>query len=125
MRQRTLHDLEVAARILKGRKVNRDVRLIVTPATVNIYREALELGYIKAIAEAGAVVTNPTCGSCFGGHMGGLLAPGEVAVTSTTRNFRGRMGSRDASIFLASSATVAASALNGYISDPPREVMAQ
>ncbi|GGM75940.1 3-isopropylmalate dehydratase large subunit [Thermogymnomonas acidicola] len=118
-----LHDLEVAARILKGRKVNRDVRLIVTPATVNIYREALELGYIKAIAEAGAVVTNPTCGSCFGGHMG-LLAPGEVAVTSTTRNFRGRMGSRDASIFLASSATVAASALNGYISDP-REVMAQ
>lgn len=112
-----LEDLEIASRILKGRKVHSGTRLIVTPATKRIYLEALERGYIKILIEAGAIVTNPTCGSCMGGHMG-LLGDGEVAVSSTTRNFKGRMGSRNAEIYLASSGTVAASAINGYITDP-------
>jgi 3-isopropylmalate/(R)-2-methylmalate dehydratase large subunit len=112
-----LHDLEIAARILKGRKISRDTRLVVTPATQEIYRQALELGYVKEITEAGGIVTNATCGSCFGGHMG-LLGDNEVGITSTTRNFKGRMGSRSASIYLASSATVAASAIESRITDP-------
>lgn len=112
-----LHDLEIAARILRGRKVNKNTRLIVTPATQNIYRQALKLGYVSDITEAGGIVTNATCGSCFGGHMG-LLGENEVGITSTTRNFKGRMGSRSASIYIASSATVAASAIEGRITDP-------
>ncbi|MEM0134196.1 MAG: aconitase/3-isopropylmalate dehydratase large subunit family protein [Thermoplasmatales archaeon] len=112
-----LSDIEIAARILNGRKVNSHVRLIVTPATQNIYQEAVRQGYVSIITEAGGIVTNPTCGSCFGGHMG-LLASGEVGITSTTRNFKGRMGSRDAKIYMASSATVAASAVMGVITDP-------
>ncbi len=112
-----LHDLEIAARVLKGKKVNKGTRLIVTPATQEIYRKSLSLGYIRDITEAGGIVTNATCGSCFGGHMG-LLGDGEIAITSTTRNFKGRMGSRNARIFMASSATVAASAIEGKIADP-------
>lgn len=112
-----LEDLASAARILKGRKIHNGTRLIVTPATQSIYIKALELGYISTIVSAGGIVTNPTCGSCMGGHMG-LLSEGEVAVSSTTRNFKGRMGSRDASIYLASSATVAASAVKGFLTDP-------
>lgn len=112
-----LSDLASAAEILDGRKVNPDVRLIVTPSTQSIYMEAERLGYISKIVRAGGVVTNPTCGSCFGGHMG-LLGDGETAITSTTRNFRGRMGSRDARIYMGSSATVAASAVEGRIADP-------
>ena len=112
-----LSDLEVASRILEGRKVSRDTRLIVTPSTQHIYLEAERLGYIRKIAEAGGLVTNSTCGSCFGGHMG-LLGLGENGITSTTRNFKGRMGSRDAKIYMASSATVAASAVEGKITDP-------
>jgi len=112
-----LHDLKIAAQVLRGRKVSKDTRLIVTPATQEIYRKALSLGYIRDIVEAGGIVTNATCGSCFGGHMG-LLGDGEVAITSTTRNFKGRMGSRNAKIYLASSATVAASAIEGKIVDP-------
>ena len=112
-----IEDLESAARILKGRKVHRDTRLIVTPATPEIYRNAERLGYIGEIIDAGGMVTNPTCGSCMGGHMG-ILADGETAITSTTRNFRGRMGSREAKIYMASSATVAASAIKGYVADP-------
>ena len=112
-----LSDLEAAARILKGRSVNRNSRLIVTPSTQEIYMKAQKLGYIDTIMEAGGIVTNSTCGSCFGGHMG-LVCPGENVITSTTRNFKGRMGSRDAKIFMASSATVAASAIEGKIADP-------
>ena len=112
-----LSDLEVAARILKGRKVHPGTRLIVTPATQSIYLRGMELGYIPTIVKAGGIVTNPTCGSCMGGHMG-LLADGETAITSTTRNFKGRMGSRDARIYMASSATVAASAVAGEIVSP-------
>ena len=112
-----IEDLESAARILNGRKVNPDTRLIVTPATPEIYRTAIRLGYIGKITDAGGMVTNPTCGSCMGGHMG-ILAEGETAITSTTRNFKGRMGSREAKIYMASSATVAASAVRGCITDP-------
>lgn len=112
-----LSDLKTASEILEGKKVDRGVRLIVTPATQWIYLEAERLGYLEKIVRAGGMITNPTCGSCFGGHMG-LLGAGDVCVTSTTRNFKGRMGSRDARIYLASSSTVAASAITGRISDP-------
>ena len=112
-----IHDLEIAARVLKGRKISHGIRLIVTPATQEIYREALSRGYIRDIIEAGGIVTNATCGSCFGGHMG-VLGDNEIGITSTTRNFKGRMGSRNAKIYMASSATVAASAINGVITDP-------
>ncbi len=112
-------DLQVAAGILDGKSVHPDVRLIVTPASVEVYRWALGNGIIETFTEAGAVVTNPTCGVCVGGHLG-LLAAGEVCIASSNRNFRGRMGSPDAEIYLASPATVAASALAGRIVNPIR-----
>lgn len=112
-----LDDLRVAAEILEGRTVAEGVRLIVTPASQQVYRDALRLGYLGTLADAGAVVTNSTCGACFGYHMG-LLGPGEVCLTASTRNFRGRMGSPDAEIYMASSATVAASAVVGRPVDP-------
>lgn len=112
-----LADLRVAAEILKGRKIADGVRLIVTPASQAIYLEAIRLGYIESLASAGALVTNSTCGACSGGHMG-VLAAGETCITSSTRNYKGRMGSADARIYMASSATVAASSLTGWISDP-------
>ncbi|GAA2557023.1 aconitase/3-isopropylmalate dehydratase large subunit family protein [Streptomyces sp. NPDC058947] len=120
-----LADLEVAARIVQGRRVAPGVRLIVTPASQQVYLEAVKRGYVATLVEAGAVVTNSTCGACFGYHMG-VLAPGEVCVTSSTRNFRGRMGSTEAQVYMASPATVAASALAGYIAAPdqPAEVAA-
>jgi 3-isopropylmalate/(R)-2-methylmalate dehydratase large subunit len=111
-----LADLAVAAEILQGQKVATGVRLIVTPASQQIYLDAVRLGYVTAIVEAGAVVTNSTCGACFGYHMG-VLAPGEVCITASTRNFRGRMGSTEASVYMASPATVAASAILGRIAD--------
>ncbi|GAA0903925.1 MULTISPECIES: aconitase/3-isopropylmalate dehydratase large subunit family protein [Streptomyces violaceusniger group] len=112
-----LEDLRIAAEILGGRQVARDVRLIVTPASQQVYRDAVRLGYVQALADAGAVVTNSTCGACFGYHMG-VLGAGEVCLTSSTRNFRGRMGSPDAEIYMASTATVASSAVIGRITDP-------
>ena len=112
-----LEDLEIAAAIMSGRRVADGTRLIVTPASQATYVEASRRGFLTTLAEAGAVVTNATCGACFGYHMG-VLAPGEVCVTASTRNFRGRMGSPDASVFMASPATVAASAITGRISDP-------
>jgi 3-isopropylmalate/(R)-2-methylmalate dehydratase large subunit len=111
-----LEDLQMAANVLRGRTVAPGVRLLVTPASQAVYREAMRLGYLQDIADAGGVVTNSTCGACFGYHMG-VLGPGEVCVTSSTRNFTGRMGSPDAEIFMASPATVAASAVAGYITD--------
>jgi 3-isopropylmalate/(R)-2-methylmalate dehydratase large subunit len=114
-----LDDLRVAADILRGKQVADRVRLIVTPASQAVYREAMRLGYLQDIADAGGVVTNSTCGACFGYHMG-VVGPGEVCLTSSTRNFRGRMGSPDAEIFMGSPATVAASALTGVITDPRR-----
>ncbi|MEM1550433.1 MAG: 3-isopropylmalate dehydratase large subunit [Candidatus Bathyarchaeia archaeon] len=114
-----LEDLEVAARILKGRRIKRGVRMIVTPASTQVYLEAVKRGLIEIFIRAGACVSNPTCGACFGGHMG-LLASGEVCISSSNRNFVGRMGSPEAMIYLASPATVAASAVEGKITDPRR-----
>jgi 3-isopropylmalate/(R)-2-methylmalate dehydratase large subunit len=112
-----LEDLEITADIMRGHTVAPGVRLLVTPASQAVYREAMRRGYLQDIADAGGVVTNSTCGACFGYHMG-VVGPGEVCITSSTRNFTGRMGSAEAEIFMASPATVAASAITGYITDP-------
>lgn len=112
-----LEDLRIAARIVRGRKIASGVRFIVTPASQQVLREAIRRGYVETLLEAGAVVTNSTCGACYGGHMG-VLGAGEVCITSSTRNFKGRMGSSAAQIYMASSATVAASAVAGHITDP-------
>ncbi|MEM4263089.1 MAG: 3-isopropylmalate dehydratase large subunit [Thermoplasmata archaeon] len=114
-----LDDLQIAAQLLERRKVNRDVRLIVTPASTEIYLKAMRLGIIDKLMRAGAVVTNPGCGPCLGAHQG-VLGEREVCISSSNRNFRGRMGSADAKIFLASPATVVASAIEGRITDPRR-----
>lgn len=114
-----LDDLAVAALIVRGRKVAQGVRFLVTPASQRVYLDAVRAGYVADLVEAGAVVTNSTCGACYGGHLG-LLGPGENCIASSTRNFSGRMGSPEAKIYLASSATVAASALTGIITDPTR-----
>ena len=113
----TLTDLRQAAEVLRGRRVARRTRLIVVPATQEIYRAALEQGIIDDLVAAGAAVSTPSCGACFGGHMG-LLAEGEVAITTTNRNFRGRMGHPDAGIYLASAYVAAASAVAGAVCDP-------
>jgi len=112
-----LGDLKIAAEILKGKKVHPDVRLIVTPGTQKILKEAFKLGYMETIIDAGGVVSNPTCGACLGGYMG-ILGDEEVAVSTTNRNFVGRMGSRSSKVYLANSAVAAISAITGYISDP-------
>jgi 3-isopropylmalate/(R)-2-methylmalate dehydratase large subunit len=112
-----LEDLRIAAEMLRGHKVAAGVRLIVTPASQAVFTEAVRAGYVEAIAEAGAIVTNSTCGACFGYHMG-VLGAGEVCLTASTRNFRGRMGSPDAEIYMASPYSVAAAAVAGYIIDP-------
>lgn len=116
-----LEDLAQAAEIMKGRKVCDHVRMIVIPATQEIYKEAMRLGYIDAFIDAGAAVSTPTCGPCLGGYMG-ILAAGERAVSTTNRNFRGRMGHVDSEVYLASPYTAAASAVTGYITSP-EEVM--
>jgi 3-isopropylmalate/(R)-2-methylmalate dehydratase large subunit len=113
-------DLELAAEILEGRSVDPFTRLYVYPASREVYLNAMESGVLKTLSEAGAIICNPSCGPCFGGHTG-LLAPGEKCISSTNRNFKGRMGSSEAEVYLASPATVAASAIKGAITDP-REV---
>jgi 3-isopropylmalate/(R)-2-methylmalate dehydratase large subunit len=110
-------DFAVAAEILGGRQIAPGTRLIVTPGSQDILKQAIKLGYVVTLMDAGAVVTNSTCGACFGGHMG-LLADGEVCITASTRNFQGRMGSPSASVYMGSPATVAASAVTGLITDP-------
>lgn len=112
-----LEDLRLAAEMLKGRRVHPDVRLIVTPASQEIYRNAIDEGIIQTFVDAGALVTNPGCGVCIGGHLG-LIAKDEVCVASSNRNFRGRMGSSEGLVYLASPAVVVASALAGKICDP-------
>jgi 3-isopropylmalate/(R)-2-methylmalate dehydratase large subunit len=112
-----LTDLRSAADIVRGKQVADGVRFIITPASQAVYLEAVRAGYVETLTEAGAVVTNSTCGACWGGSMG-VLGTDEVCVTSSTRNFKGRMGAASAQVFLASSATVAASALTGRITDP-------
>jgi homoaconitate hydratase family protein len=112
-----LEDIEVATRILRGKKIDRNVRLIVIPASEEIYFAALAKGYLQDLVNSGAAICNPTCGPCIGRH-GGVLAEGEVCISSQNRNFTGRMGDPSAEIILASPATVAASALAGKIVDP-------
>lgn len=112
-----LSDLELAASILNTNKVHPYTRLLIIPASQSIYLQALNKGYIQSFLQAGAVVLNPGCGPCLGLHQG-VLAPGETAITTTNRNFKGRMGSQKAKIYLASPATVAASAITGTITDP-------
>lgn len=114
-----LEDLVEAARILKGRRISRDVRMVVSPASREVYLGALEGGVIRTLVEAGATVVAPSCAACMGGHVG-ILGPGEVCISSSNRNFRGRMGSPAAEVYLASPATVAASAVEGRIADPRR-----
>lgn len=109
-------DLEAAAAVVKGKKVAKGVRAIVIPATQQIYLDALKNGLLQIFVEAGMVVSAPTCGPCLGGHMG-ILAPGERAISTTNRNFVGRMGDTSSEVYLASPAIAAASALTGYISD--------
>jgi len=112
-----LEDLRLAARLLKGRKIKEGVRTLVIPASQEIYMQALQEGLIETFVKAGAFVCNPTCGPCLGGHLG-LLAPGEACISSSNRNFIGRMGSPEAYVYLASPATVSASAVTGKITDP-------
>lgn len=114
-----IEDLRVTAQLLKGKKVAKGVRTIVFPGTQQIYLQALEEGLIKDIVEAGAVFSTPTCGPCLGGHMG-ILAKGERAVSTTNRNFVGRMGHVESEVYLASPAVAAASALTGFITDPEK-----
>ena len=109
-----LEDIKMAAEILKGRKVHPDVRLIVFPATQEIILKSIELGYYQTLIGANAAVSTPTCGPCLGGHCG-VLAQGEVCISTTNRNFIGRMGHTDSKIYLASPYTAAASAVLGRI----------
>ena len=111
-----IEDLLVVARILKGRKI-KDCRLIVTPASKHVYEEAISMGLVRIFMDAGAVFTNATCGACVGTHMG-VLGPKETCISSSPRNYVGRMGDTTSMVYLASPATVAASALNGKITDP-------
>ena len=112
-----MEDMETAFAVLNGNKVADGVRCIIIPATMQIYRECIERGYVTAFIDAGAVVSTPTCGPCLGGYMG-ILAAGERCIATTNRNFVGRMGHVDSEVYLASPATAAASALTGFITAP-------
>ena len=116
-----IEDLKVAASILKGRMVHPNVRLLIIPASKTVYKKALENGLLNIFLDSNAIICNPSCGPCFGQHMG-QLASGEICVASINRNFKGRMGSEEAKVYLASPATVAASAIEGKISDPRKYV---
>jgi 3-isopropylmalate/(R)-2-methylmalate dehydratase large subunit len=113
----TMTDLRQTAEILRGRRVHPDCRAIIVPATQSIYREAMKEGLLDVFVEAGAIVSTPTCGACFGGHMG-VLGAGERAITTTNRNFKGRMGSSEAEVHLANAYVAAAAAVAGEIVDP-------
>ncbi len=116
-----LHDLEMAARLVKGKKVAHGVRFLVSPASNRIWKEANEKGYLSTLANAGAVILAPTCGLCTGLHSG-ILGSGEVCISSTNRNFLGRMGSKDSFVYLGSPLSVAAAAITGRVTDP-RELL--
>ena len=112
-----LSDMAAAARIFKGRHVAQDVRAIIIPATMEVYRESMRLGYTDIFLDAGCVVSTPTCGPCLGGYMG-ILAEGERCVSTTNRNFVGRMGHPESEVYLAGPEVAAASAVTGKITDP-------
>ena len=112
-----IEDLRIAAKILKNRNINSKVRCIIIPGTQNIYLEALKEGLIEVFLDTGAIVSTPTCGPCLGGHMG-ILAAGERAISTTNRNFVGRMGHIESEVYLSSPAIAAASAIKGYITSP-------
>ena len=112
-----LSDLKDAYEILKGQKINDNVRLLILPASREIYKQAMNLGYIEAFIDAGAIICNPGCGPCLGGHMG-VLSEGEVCISTTNRNFKGRMGDPKSSVYLSNSKVVAASAIEGVIKNP-------
>lgn len=116
-----IEDLELVAKIVKGKHVAPGVRFLVTPASQRIYLQAVKMGLVETMVEAGCIVTNATCGCCYGGHMG-LIGPGERCLSTTTRNFKGRLGSADSEVLLCGPTTAAASALTGVITDP-RTVM--
>jgi homoaconitase/3-isopropylmalate dehydratase large subunit len=116
-----LEDIAAAAQVIKGQQVAPGTRFLVIPASSQVLTAALQAGYIQTLVEAGAVIGVPGCGPCMGNHFG-IPAPGEVTISSANRNFRGRMGTQEAEIYLASPAVVAASAIVGRIADP-REVM--
>jgi 3-isopropylmalate/(R)-2-methylmalate dehydratase large subunit len=118
----TITDLRQLCRMLEGRTVARGTRLIVVPASQRVYRQALHEGLLDAIVAAGGAISAPTCGACFGGHMG-ILAAGETAVATTNRNFRGRMGHPDSRVFLANAYVAGAAAVTGELCDPA-EVLA-
>lgn len=113
----TLTDLRQAAAVLRGRRVARGVRMIVVPATPTIQRQAVREGLVETFLAAGAVVATPTCGACAGLHLG-VLGEGEVCVSTTNRNFRGRMGHRTAEVYLANAYVAADSAVAGELADP-------
>ena len=112
-----MDDLRAACEIIKGEEVSRGVRVLVSPASREVYLDAMKEGLLEEFLDFGAMVLNPSCGPCFGAHMG-LLASGERCITSTSRNFKGRMGSQEAELYVASPQTVAASAVEGQITDP-------
>lgn len=111
-----LEDIKIAAQIIKGKKVHSDVRFIVFPASMNVYKESMSLGYLATLLDSGAIIMNPGCGPCLGAHEG-AMAPGEVTISSSNRNFQGRMGSRDAEIYLGSPGSVTAAAVTGELID--------
>ncbi|MDO8695182.1 MAG: 3-isopropylmalate dehydratase large subunit [Sheuella sp.] len=113
----TITDLRQAAQVLKGQSISPDVRLIIVPATSAIYRQAAREGLLEILSAAGAGISLPTCGACFGGHMG-ILGAGETAISTTNRNFRGRMGHSDSKVYLANAWVAAAAAITGKITDP-------
>jgi len=112
-----INDIKIAAEIIKGKKIPSWVRLLVIPASSQILKKCIDLGFIQILLDSGATLATPSCGPCLGAHEG-VLAPGENCISTSSRNFPGRMGSTDAKIFLSSPATVAASALKGSIADP-------
>jgi len=112
-----IEDMRIAAKIIKGRKVHKDVRFLVVPATQKVYRQMLDEGLMQIFLDAGAFISGPTCGACLGGYMG-ILAAGEKAISSTNRNFIGRMGHKDSEVYLAGPEVVAASAVAGRIVTP-------
>jgi 3-isopropylmalate/(R)-2-methylmalate dehydratase large subunit len=112
-----MEDLRLAAKVLKGKKAAAGVRLIIIPGSPRVYRGAIKEGLFDVFLDAGAVISPPTCGPCLGGHMG-VLAAGEKAISTTNRNFAGRMGHRESEVYLSNPAVAAASAVTGRITDP-------